>query len=214
MLHPIVVLVAASAAAAANGREAVSFTIKWDKAVVAPGEVQTGSVWAEFAPGVGELAIWNTPGGGESAIVAAFASSQGNLLNILNGATGALTWTVPEALNIAMKPGTADGQGGIKGSSAGQFGPPANPDPITDNPIRILDLAWATDNGTPRPIAYRFDALATKIFLDVPSFQWTPDPWIPVDSPDTAFEVIPGPGAIAGLGLAALVRRRRRPVTR
>jgi hypothetical protein len=177
--------------------------------------MQTGAVWAEFSPPIGSQAIWDTPpGSGQPSNVEAFAMSRGDLLNVLNGAPGLLQWSVPASLNIANKPGTPDGNGGISKTQAGQFGAPAEPDPVLDNPIRILDLAWSSDDPTPRTVAFRFDCEITKIYLDYGLGGWVGDKWFAIDSPDTGFEVVPAPAAWALVLLGLPRQARRRPARR
>ena len=202
---------AAGMATVASAQEGMTFSIKWDKAQVNNGEVQTGSVWATFTPGAGSTTNWNTaPGTGQSATVKAFASSQGHLLGVLNATAGTLAWTVPSALNIANKPGTSDGNGGINGTQAGQFGPPANQNPILDNPIKILDLMWTPSDYNAKTVTYKFDGTSSKIWLDVGLQAWVGENAIITDSANASFEVVPAPATLALLGLGGLVAGRRR----
>jgi hypothetical protein len=202
---------AAGMATVASAQEGMTFSIKWDKAVVNNGEVQTGSVWATFTPPIGSNTNWNTPpGSGQPGTVEAFASSQGHLLNILNGTAGTLAWTVPSAVNLANKPGTPDGNGGISTTQAGQFGPPANPTPLLDNPIKILDLMWTPSNYSAKTVTYKFDGTSAKLWLDVGLQAWVGENAIITDSGNTSFEVVPAPATLALLGLGGLVAGRRR----
>jgi hypothetical protein len=205
------VLAVAGIAAAANAQDTtITYTIKWDNASINNGGTNTGAVYAEITPGIGSAVKWTTaPGKGQAGTIEAFASSVFDTLNLLNGSNGALSWTVPAALNVAGIPGSANG-GGIAGTNAGQVGKTLNPNPVLDNPIKLLDLSWTDTTGGTYDVNYGIKSASGKMFLNIGIANWVGhNATFRVDG-QGGFSVVPAPASMALLGLGGLVAARRR----
>lgn len=189
----------------------IKYSIKWDKAIIlSNGDSNTAGVYAEIVPGLGTSVPWTTlPGKGQPGTIKAFASSVFDILAIQGGNAGTLQWTIPTALNLANIPGSPNGQGGITGANAGQVGVPLNPNPVLDNPVKIMDLKW-THNGNPfTTIEFQAKATSGKVFLDVGLASWVGHNAKFLVEGNGGFS-IPSPSAWAVLGLAGVMTSRRR----
>lgn len=149
-------------------------------------------------------------GEGQQGTIWYFSNAIFDTLNLLNGSNGTLAWTVPEALNVAGLPGTANGRG-ILDTWAGQPGGPLNPNPIKDNPIKVMVLEWTDVTGGSYKVDYAISPKKGKMFLNIGIAN-------PVGHDATflvgtagGFSVVPAPAAasLMALGLIAACRRRR-----
>jgi hypothetical protein len=176
-------------------------------------------VYATISPGQGTVVPWTTPPGkGQPGVIKGFASSIFDFLNTLNGTEGTLKWTVPHSLDLVNLPGTPDGNGGIKGTTAGQVTPGGIGGGYFnyDNPIKILDLQWQDTgemfNGF---VEYTTKVSSSKVFLDIGTTNplWVVHNATKIVNGVGMFGVsIPSPASVMLLGLAALVTPRRRQV--
>lgn len=158
----------------------VIYTIQWDTPVLESG-VANGAVFLTAAPPIGqEIWCYMPCGGGgfppATAISKAIASSILDLVNIQNGATGVLSWTVPSDFNAGNMMGTPDGNGGILKSQAGQFGPPVNQNPNTNSTVKILDLTWdPLGDYSQRVVEFQTKSTSAKVYVDVGLVSWVGD---------------------------------------
>ncbi len=159
----------------------VIYTIQWDQPVLESG-VATGAVFLTADPPIGyEIWCYLPCGGGgfppnATAVSKAIASSILDFINIQNGATGVLSWTVPSEFNVASKPGTPDGTGGIKQSQAGQFGIPVNSSPNTSSTVKLLELEWdPLGDYSERVVEFQTKSTSAKVFVDVGLVAWVGD---------------------------------------
>lgn len=189
----------------------MSYSIKWDKPTIENGQTNTGAVWAEITPGIGSSVKWTTPPGkGQQGTIWYFANTIFDTLNLLNGSNGTLAWTVPEVLNGAGLPGTANG-GGILDTWAGQPGAPLNPNAITDNPIKVLDLEWTDVTGGSYEVDYAISPKKGKMFLYIGIPNAVGHDATFLVGMAGGFSVVPAPAVwcFVGLGTLAACRRRR-----
>ncbi len=203
---------AVSLASAASGQltAKLTYTIEWNSGPQ-PGVAAKGAVYATIDPEIGKEIQWFTPPGtGQLGTLKAFASSIFNFVNVENGETGTLSWTVPASFNIANKPGTPDGSGGILGVNAGQFGPPVNTNPVVTNKVKLLDLEWLTTDFTMRAVEFKTNATSGKVYLDIGLTAWVGQNAELVNG-SGGFFIFPSPsgGVVLGVGMLAMVRRRR-----
>lgn len=210
-------LLAASAGlasiATAQPIETINFALQWDQSVLTSG-VATGSVYAFITPELGTNVAWNSlPGKGQPATLLSFGASVIDLLNLQNGLSGGLGWTVPSDVNFANIPGTPDGLGGIKGTTA-MYMDGIIPNPNPPNPTKILDLVWDPQGDySPRTVEYKVSPVTGKVFLSLEANPTTKvgENAVLIGS-QSSFQVIPAPAAafvLAGGGLIA--PRRKRP---
>jgi len=198
--------------------ETVEFSIKWDQAVIAPGETATGGLWISITPDIGTQTQWNTPpyGQGQLGTLAAFATAGFGVTNILNGQTGSLAGhNLPIFTLAGTLPPSPDGQGGLTNTDAGQIGQPLNPSPITDQQIKILDLEWTTTDYTAREVWFEAKPAWAKVYLkDIPGLpipnQWVGETAVAITMPASTFIVIPAPSMLALVFITPLGRRRSR----
>ncbi len=198
-------------AGAASGQltAKLTYTIEWDKGPQ-PGVPATGAVYATIDPEIGKSIQWFTPPGtGQLGTLKAFASSIFNFVNVQNGTTGTLSWTVPPEFNLANKPGTPDGNGGILATNAGQFGPPINTSPVVTNKVKLLNLAWLTTDFTMRTVEFKTKATSGKVFLDVGLAAWVGQNCELIDG-SGSFLIMPTPSGLALVGIAGVMAARRR----
>ena len=192
----------------------ITFSIKWDKPTIGAGETNTGAVWAEITPGLGSSIKWTTPPGkGQQGTIVAFASTVFDTMNLLNGGKGQLKWTVlPDWATVGI-PGEPDGNGGIKGTNAGQVAEGGlNPQANKKNPVQLLSLTWTAQAGGMYDVAYGLSSKSGKMYLNIGTgFQF----WVAqaatfrVDG-QSGFSVIPAPAAWCVAGLSTLLACRRR----
>jgi hypothetical protein len=206
----------AAGGAGAQPVEAMEYSIAWDKPVLAPGEVQTGHVWLTVTPEIGSAVQWNTaPGKGQDATLMAIASAFMKVINIENGMTGQITnFQVVTQWSPGQSFAQLDGNGGIKDINAGQFGPPANPNPNTGQSAAVFWFKWdPMGDYTPRTVTYQALGTAAKVYLSVPGFaSWVGENAEKI-SMQSSFQVVPAPGGIVmAVGIVRLLARRtRRP---
>jgi hypothetical protein len=216
LVSGIALALAAGAAHAQSGpTPEITFTIEWQGEVVSPSSPTIkGFVYADLYPDPGTIIYIQgpLPGKGQNGEVKTFASSILDLLNLQNGLTGTLNWTVPPEFGIAGLPGTPDGNGGITGSTAGQFGPPINPNPVITGKAKVLELTWTTSDFTFRNVLFGTNAKSGKVFADVglPNGAWI-GASATILNGQGGFSVIPAPGLLATLcaGVFLAARRRR-----
>lgn len=212
-----VLLIAGHASLAlAQPLETLTLTIAWDKPVIAPGEANSGAIYATASPEIGSTTAWNTPPGmGQPGMVKAFASTIFDFTSLQNGAKGTLAWTRNPEFAISLVDPKPDGAGGFTSANLGQFGLPVNPSPNVNGTVKLVDLQWiAASKVPPEPLAvvYQTKAATAKIFLEVGLTAWVGESAIKIDG-QGGFTVIPAPTATA-IALPALLlatRRRRRP---
>jgi len=194
----------------------ITYSIKWElQDPVFPGVPNKGEVWATISPEMGTVVPWTTPPGkGQPGKLVAFASSIFDTINVSNSLMGTLQWTVPAAFSVGGIIGVPDGNGGIKGTNSGQVGMPPNPNPILDNPIKLLDLTWTgVVPGNGEIIEFAVSAKSAKVFLDIGT---TSPIWVGhnakiVNGGGSFYYGTPAPSAavVAGIALAFAARRRR-----
>ncbi len=197
--------------------ETLTYAVAWDKAEIAPGETNTGTIVPTIAPKLGTVTAWNSkPGNGEPGVLMALASLALDFKNLANGLNGTLSWKVNPAWWAGSGPPPSnDGQGGISGIFFGQFSPPVNPAPILDQVIEVATVKWTAETSPmptePYEVVYGAKALWAKVFLDVglPSGAWAGENAVTTDA-QGGFVVIPAPAtlAIAGVAWIGLARRR------
>lgn len=189
----------------AAGQETVTFDVRFEHAVLAPGQVQTISVWALFEPGVGTQVPWNTLGGtGQLGFVEGFASAWFDLRDVDGLDTG--QWS---GLQIAHPlfglPGTPQPDGSVTGILAFQFIGPTS----QANPIQLWSAHWTPLGYQPRVVSVSTVAtMEPEVFLDILNGLVVRDAWEPIH-PDSSFTVIPAPATLLPLGAWLLMRRRR-----
>jgi PEP-CTERM motif len=210
----LAVLAVAGAAAVANAQDTtMTYTIVWDNAQINNGGTNTGAVFATITPGIGSTVKWTTsPGKGQNGTIQSFASSVFGAQNLLNGLNGTLKWTVPAALNLAGIPGALNAAGDLVGTNAGQVGKTLNPNPIIDNPIKILDISWTDTTGGNFLVNYGATSASGKMFLDIglANGNWVGHNATKLAFGQGGFAVVPAPASMALLGLGGLVAARRR----
>jgi hypothetical protein len=200
----------------AQPETAMTYSIVWEKSQIAPGETNNGKVVCTIEPGLGTVVPWTTPPGkGQPGAIKSFASSIIDVVNVLNGKEGQLSWRIPATLNISGKPGMLNANGDIVQSCSGQVAPPTNPGPIIDNPIALLTVDWtaSTQVSSPFDVQYSVKATSGKMFIDIglPSGGWVGHNATKlVSGPSGGFTVIPAPGAASAIVLAGFVTLRRR----
>jgi hypothetical protein len=205
-------------AALAQPDTTMTYSIVWEKSVIAPGETNKGKVVCTIEPGLGTVVPWTTPPGkGQPGTIMAFASSNFDITNVQNGLNGKFSYLgEPPALNSSGAC-SVDPQGNIINVAVGQTGLPLNTQPVLDNPIVIFNLWWTAGGGpgSPYEVAYSPLVKAGKMFLDVglPSGGWVGHSATTFLSlPGSTFTVIPAPSmvlALGGVGAIMLVPRRR-----
>ncbi len=189
----------------AHAQETITFSIQYSSPVLTPGQSQTISVWATFAPGIGQPAVWNTNGGtGQVLPVAGFQGANFHLLNMNNGHTGTFS-------NLAVAPplfgsaGTAIVGGHIFDASAGQIQPGS-----AANPIKLWSAQWTPVNYLPREVTFNtWPSFPPGVWLEIGVGTGALDWWTPI-SISSSFQVIPAPSGLTVLALGALITRRRR----
>jgi len=195
----------------------ITYSVKWDFQVIQGGGTNTGAIYATIDPGLGSTIKWTTPPGkGQPGILKAFASSIFDLLNTLNGTEGTLSWTIPSALNVGNVGPWPDGKGGFTSANAGQVGVPINPNPVLDNPIKIINLSW-TDTGEAFNgiVEYTTKVASSKVFLDIGTTNpiWVGHNATKIVNGVGLFGVsVPAPAVCSLFGAAVLVALRRRRV--
>ena len=141
------VCAALASVAVAQPIETIDFTVVWDKPEIGPGETNTGHVIATIGPKIGSIVAWNTPPGtGQAGKLLCFQSSTLDFVNVQNGLSGTIAWTVPSPLFNLGKLGSPDGNGGITGSKTYQnyF---SEPSPNFGQWLSVLDLEWTANGG-------------------------------------------------------------------
>lgn len=212
------VVVACAGMTFAQPVETLTFSIEWDKAVIAPGETNSGKVVATIGPELGTVTQWNSsPGTGQPGVLKALASLGLDFKNLSNGTNGSLSWKVnPDWWPGSGIPPTPDGQGGIAGIQFGQISPPLEPFPNLSAVIDVVTVKW-TAAVSPMPampyeVMYGTKALWAKVFLDIglPSGQWVGENAVKIDG-QGGFTVIPSPSVFAFgvFALGVFVQRRR-----
>ena len=193
--------------AVAAGQEEVYFDIEYEHAVLQPGQAQTITVSASFAPPLGGHAIWDTHGGtGQVGQVIALNDAYFNLLNVFNAHTGVYSNPATN-MSIYSFPGIPSG-GGVSMISVGQF------DSIEiGNPVWLWRATWTPIDYNPRVVTLRTEAIVPiDIFLYVGLAFEVPDAWTTFDD-EASFQIVPAPGVtVTLLAGALLAARRRRPV--
>ncbi len=190
-------------------KETLTYSVEWENAP-SPGVAAKGAVWATLSPDSGTKVLWANWQWPSEGTLMAFASSIFNLANVQNATTGTLAWTVPTAFNIAGKPGTPDGNGGISQVNSGQFAFPTNPSPIVTQKVKLLDLAWSTDDFSfARFVEFQAKATSGKVYLDVGLAAWVGENCVKVDG-SGGFWVVPSPSGWALMALAGVAATRRR----
>ncbi len=204
----------AARAAMAQPLESLTFSVEWEKAVIAPGETNTGQVLATVGPAIGATTAWNSPPGtGQLGAIKAFASTVFNLKNLQNGTNGLCYVTIPSEFNASTKPISDDGNGGFVGLNTGQIAFPANTNPNTNQTVAILNVAWkAADAPGGYEVIYATKSTSGKVFLDVGLAAWVGENAVRIDG-QGGFAVIPAPPTIAIIvpWLLAIGTRRRKP---
>ncbi len=203
----------AGGGAGAQPLETITLSVEWEKAVIGPGETNVGHIVATVSPQIGSMVAWNTPPGtGQPGKLIAFASVIFDLQNAGNALNGALAWTVPSEFNIANKPGTPDGNGGIKGTTAGQFVGNPNPNPNYNQQVTVLNLSWKeTSSVGAYDVLFATKLTSAKVGLDVGLPGYVGENCVKIDG-QGGFLVVPGPGvwaAMLAVPCVVLGRRRR-----
>jgi hypothetical protein len=192
--------------------EQLTFSVVWDKAVIAHGETNTGKVMATIGPGIGTITAWNTlPGKGQTGIIEAFASAIFHFKGMENGLNGTFSWTIPVEFNFSSLPGVPWPTGGAMGVNAGQFGPPTYPNPNVKQTVTILEFAWhEVAGGGPYNVLFEAEATSAKVYLDVGLNSWVGENAVKLNG-EGGFSVIPAASTAWPVvaGLAVLARRRR-----
>ncbi len=207
---------AMAATARAQPLETITLSVEWEKAVIGPGETNVGHVVATVSPKIGSMVAWNTPPGtGQLGKLIGFLSSIFDLQNAGNALNGTLAWTVPSEFNVANKPGTPDGLGGINGTNAGQFLGNPNPNPNYSQQVTILNLTWKETSGVGAyDVLFATKLISAKVGLDVGLSSYVPENAVKIDG-QGGFGVVPGPGvAMLAFAVPMLGRRRAREVMR
>lgn len=214
MLVSGVALALAGGIAQAQPEPEITFSIEWQGEVVSPSSPTIkGFVYADIYPKPGTIIYIKgpLPGKGQTGEVKTFASSILDLLNLQNGLSGTLNWTVPPEFGIAGLPGTPDGNGGIAGSSAGQIGPPINPNPVMTGKAKVLELTWTTSDFTLRNVLFGTNGKSAKVFADI---GLSSGGWIGASATivngQGGFSVIPTPGILTTFGVGMILATRRR----
>jgi len=191
----------------------ITYSILWDKATVLPGDSVTAGIYAKIDPGIGTSVPWTTfPGKGQPGTIKYFYYSIFDIINVQNGQLGTLSWTVPAALNVANIPGVPDGKGGITGTYSGQTGS-LSPNPVLDNPIKILDLKFtAGPSVQPSEVIFEVAPTIGKVWLNIGIPNYVGHSAQFLIGSKGGFTLLPAPSAALTLGAAALVASRRRRV--
>ncbi len=204
-------ILASACSAHAQPIETLTFSIEWENDVTPTNPTAKGAVWATISPEIGAAVAWNTGAGkGQAATLLAFAFSLFDTINSKNGSTGTLAWTVPNKVNGPNKQGTPDGNGGITGTLSGQFAPPLNYDPILDQKVKLLGLAWTTNDFSSRSVEFATRVAWGKVYIEVPGISaWIGEGAVVADG-SGGFLVVPVPPVLGVLmALVAAARRRR-----
>ncbi len=203
----------------AQSVETLTLTLKWAKSTIQFGESNTAKVHATLGPDIGSGTKWNTPPGtGQPAVLKAFASTILNLPNLQNGQKGSLDWTLNSEFSggVVPNPPKPDGNGGLTDFNLGQFGPPTNPTPNTDQSVWLFEITWTADQGATAPfmVEYATELLSAKVYLDIglPSGVWVGENAVKIDAKG-GFMVIPSPSTLSAcmLIVLAVTKRGRRP---
>ncbi len=195
--------------------ESLSLTIEWAKPTILFGESNTAKVHATLGPDIGSGTKWNTPPGtGQPGVLKAFASTILDLPNLQNGQKGTLAWKMnPEFWEGVVEPipPKPDGNGGLKDFNLGQFGPPLNPTPNTNQSVWLFDLTWTADQGATAPfmVEYATKLVTAKVYLDVGLSNWVGENAAKIDG-QGGFIVIPAPSILAMAALPAMCLLQRR----
>lgn len=195
--------------------ETLTFSIEWDQPVIAPGQTNTGAIYATLGPEIGTITAWNSkPGNGEPGILMAFASTIFNFTGLQNSTEGKLAWTTASEFTTAGIPPTSDGKEGFFAASLGQFGMPVNTSPNIKQKVKLVDVSWTASlsplPSEPYEVLYATKASSAKVFLEVGLIAWVGENAVKVDG-QGGFAVTPAPATLAlALPLALTTRRKRR----
>lgn len=193
--------------------ESLTFSVVWDKSVIAPGETNTGAVRATIWPEIGTVTAWNTyPGTGQLGKLLGFAKAKLDLHNLANALEGTLAWSIAKPLALGSL-GVPDGNGGISGASMWQHWQTL-PSPNFDQSLDLLELTWTHTGSasTPFEVKFEVESFIAKVYLDVGLSVWIDENAVKLDG-QGGFSVIPAPSPLWASGPIALAvtnRRRRR----
>ncbi len=208
-------LILAGAARGQYPAETITYSIEWEKTVIAPGEANTATVRATITPEIGTLCHWNSGGGGtgQPGVLKAFASTIFDFVSVSGADKGTIVEAlVPTEFAIAPDPITPVGTTGVK-VKAGQYAFPINPNPNVNQSVAVLSFTWlAGDAGQAYEVLYQTQAVSGKVYLDVGLAVWVGDNTVKVNG-QGGFSVTPSPASWAAYVPLLLIagQRRRKP---
>lgn len=186
--------------------------------IIEPGEDAQIFFNVSFRPGVGGMAIYNTPPGtGQSGIVAGLGAVSGNIIADLNMNTG--SWVgigYRSGFNLGIAAIIEAPQNNLRSWGFGQWVLPGEtPNPLNDS--WFFWAKWRPLDYASREMRFHYErttgATDPHVILDIGSPgspAYVGDIWS-FNSPAGSFVVVPAPAtAWVAVASAALVRRRRR----